>query len=162
MTIEGVARRAGVAKTTVYRRWPNKGLLVFEAVFTRTETAPLPETGSFAGDLRAMLVRLVEEFSTPEAVATMPGLLADFGSDPELRSLIQQRFLPPARDYWGQILQQAVEGREVREDASLDTTFHTLNGAIFSRIVLAGEQADDSFIDELAHLILVGLVRGAV
>ncbi|MGI9659843.1 MAG: TetR/AcrR family transcriptional regulator [Gaiellaceae bacterium] len=157
LTMEGVARRAGVAKTTVYRRWESKSLLVFEAVFTRTESEPPPNTGTFEGDLRVMIARLVEEFSTPEAVATIPGLLADFGGDPMLRAQIQDRFLPPARDYWAGMLTEAIDRGEVRGDATVDASFHVLNGAVFSRIVLGGEIADQAFADELAELVLSGL-----
>src|SRR5207245_9051815 len=52
MTIEGVAERAGVGKASIYRRWPSKGALAFDAVVdTILSTQPTPDTGSFEGDL---------------------------------------------------------------------------------------------------------------
>jgi hypothetical protein len=109
-----------------------------------------------------MLRRLVEELSNPEAVASVPGLLADFGGDAELRRSIQDRFLPPAREYWVQILERAVARGEVREDADAAVTFHVLNGALFSRVVLAGEEADRDFLEGLARLVLEGLAPGGL
>src|SRR5450759_3508266 len=52
MTIEGVAERAGVGKASIYRRWPSKGALAFDAVVdTILATQPTPDTGSLKGDL---------------------------------------------------------------------------------------------------------------
>ena len=97
------------------------------------------------------------EWREPEAVATIPGLLADFGSDPNLRAQIQELFLPPAREQWAGLLSDAIERGEVRREASVDASFHALNGAVFSRIVLGGEEADERFADELGQLVLSGL-----
>src|SRR2546425_10744327 len=52
LTIEGVADRAGVGKASIYRRWPSKGALAFDAVVgTILATQPTPNTGSLEGDL---------------------------------------------------------------------------------------------------------------
>ncbi len=157
LTIEEIARRAGVAKTTIYRRWENKGLLVYEAIFTRTESAPLPETGSFEGDLRVAVANLVAEFSSPEAAAALPGLLADFGRDTRLRQLIRERFLPPARGYVGAILERARERGEIGEEVSGDVVFEALGGAVFFRTVIVGEPPSERIIDELVELVLNGV-----
>src|SRR6266699_2304041 len=56
MSIEEVAARAGVGKTTIYRRWPSKGLLALDAFVTSfREEQPLPDTGTLRGDLLAAL-----------------------------------------------------------------------------------------------------------
>ena len=54
LTIEGVAERSGVAKTTIYRRWRSKSELVGEALRTLRQDEPPPDTGSFRGDLREL------------------------------------------------------------------------------------------------------------
>lgn len=159
LTIEAVARRAGVAKTTVYRRWQSKGLLVYEAVLTRSEHAPLPEMGSFAADLRVAVANLVVEFSAPEAGAALPGLLADFGADPGLRQMIRERFLPPARAYLAALFARARARAEVREDAPVDIVFDALVGAVFFRTALAGGTLPAGDVDELVALVVRGVRR---
>src|SRR5690349_25172745 len=58
MSIEEVAARAGVGKTTIYRRWPSKGLLALDAfVDSFREEQPLPDTGTLRGDLLSALDR---------------------------------------------------------------------------------------------------------
>lgn len=63
-SIGAVAARAGVGKDTVYRRWSGKAELVFEAVFTTTDDAPIPDTGTLTGDLAVLLESLVDEYRT--------------------------------------------------------------------------------------------------
>ena len=55
VTVDGVAQRAGVGKATIYRRWKSKERLVLDAIGASTEPAPVPDTGSVAGDLRGDL-----------------------------------------------------------------------------------------------------------
>lgn len=54
----------------------------------------------------------------------------------------------------------AIERGEVRADASVEASFHVLNGAVFSRIVLGGEAADDRLVDDVAEPVLSGLEAG--
>src|SRR3712207_1543584 len=55
LSVEDVARRAGVHKTTVYRRWPTRAALVAEATRERSQQViPVPDTGTLAGDLRQL------------------------------------------------------------------------------------------------------------
>lgn len=159
LAVEAVARRAGVAKTTIYRRWESKGLLVYDAVFTQTERASLPESGRLEGDLRVAVANVVVEFSAPEAVAALPGLLADFGSDPRLRQLIRERFLPPARAYLAAIFERARERDEVSEQAPVQLVFEALLGAVFLRAVLAEEPLSEELVDQLVALVLEGVSR---
>ncbi|WP_234293539.1 TetR/AcrR family transcriptional regulator, partial [Nocardia jinanensis] len=58
LTVEAIAARAGVGKQTIYRWWPSKGAVVFEAMLesdTGPEGLALPDTGDIATDLRALL-----------------------------------------------------------------------------------------------------------
>src|SRR5215475_3487601 len=71
VSIEGVAARAGVAKTTIYRRWPSKAELVFEVAIHRSRLGPAPDTGTLVGDLAAVAVIIVRSLSRPVAAAAM-------------------------------------------------------------------------------------------
>ena len=160
VSIEAIARRAGVARATIYRRWDNKALLVYEAVFTRTETAPLPDTGELRDDLRAVVGNLLAEFAAPEAVAALPGLLADFDAEERVRRAIREQFLPRAREYLGAVLERARDRGELDEDAPLDVVFDALAGAVFFRGSLAGEPLDDGLADRLVALTVRGVAAG--
>jgi AcrR family transcriptional regulator len=90
LTIEDVAARSGVAKTTIYRHWPSRGPLVIDAVRSCWSHLPTPDTG----DLRTDLVRLFEGMVRVDlsslAGRIMPSLLSCAGRDPELDRLTRE------------------------------------------------------------------------
>src|SRR5580698_10507041 len=60
VSIDEVSRRSGVAKTTIYRHWPTRSDLVIDACSQLTMKQDVPDTGSFAGDLTALLTNLAK------------------------------------------------------------------------------------------------------
>src|SRR5207245_8659067 len=76
MSIEGVARRAGVGKASIYRRWPSKGALAFDAVAdTILATQRTPDTGSLEGDLREVAENWVRGSNNPRGGRTVAHLI---------------------------------------------------------------------------------------
>src|SRR5256886_10964896 len=85
MTIEGVADRAGVGKASIYRRWPSKGALAFDAVVdTILSTQPTPDTGSLEGDLLQVARTWIGGARGRRGGRTVAGLIAEVQSDPDL------------------------------------------------------------------------------
>src|SRR5260370_31628953 len=98
MSIEEVAARAGVGKTTIYRRWPSKGLLALDAfVASFREQQPLPDTGTLRGDLTAALRAWVRAVTQTPMGSMLTGLIAEAQHDPELRGAWRGRVLQPPR-----------------------------------------------------------------
>jgi AcrR family transcriptional regulator len=159
LTIEGVAARAGVAKPTIYRRWPVKGALVSEACFGKTKAMPMPDTGDVAGDLRIIVGWGVDEFMAPEARAALPGMVAELRSDSEVRRLFQERVLEPEYARVRQVLERARDRGELRTDVDLELLMDVLVGTVFARAVLLDHPLDDRLVDELVELALSGAVR---
>ncbi|MCB5164424.1 TetR/AcrR family transcriptional regulator [Streptomyces bambusae] len=156
-SIGAVAGRAGVGKDTVYRRWSGKPELVFEAVFTTTERAPVPDTGTLAGDLAALVRGLVEEFRAPAAAAALPGLLADFAADPVLSGRIRGDFLAPAKERLLIVFERAVLRGETAPDTPVDLVLDTLAGAVLFHVGLIGEQPDGQLAEKLAAIVTKGV-----
>src|SRR6516165_7690879 len=99
LTMGEVARRAGVGKDSLYRRWSSKAALVHEVVFERYPSGygRAPATGSLRGDVEALAVMLQEANTTPEATAAIPGLLAELGRDPVSAARLRDQFYRPMR-----------------------------------------------------------------
>ena len=77
LSFEAVAARAGVHKTTVYRRWPERPTLVLDALLELSErTVPLPDSGSLRGDLIALAKAIAANLSSPEVAAVLRALIA--------------------------------------------------------------------------------------
>ncbi|WP_308377466.1 TetR/AcrR family transcriptional regulator [Streptomyces sp. ISL-99] len=156
-SIGGVAARAGVGKDTIYRRWSGKPELVYEAVFTQTESAPVPNTGSLADDLTALLEALLQEFTAPAAAAALPGLLADFAAQPDLQADIRSRFLAPAKAGLVELFERAVRRGETDASVPVDLVLDTLAGAVFFHVGLLGEPAGPRLATQLAAIVGQGI-----
>src|SRR5262249_19597962 len=104
LSVERVAARAGVAKTTIYRRWPSKAELVFAAAIHPPERGDPPDTGTLAGDLRHVAWYIVEALATRAAVEALPGLMSDMAHHPDLAGAIRGRFLAAERHWFATIV----------------------------------------------------------
>lgn len=137
-SVQEIARRAGVGKDTLYRRWSGKAELAYEALFARAEAAPPPDTGTLAGDLTELAERLHEEFSDEVAREAFFGLLADFSADEQLRQRIRSAFIEPAREVMTVVVEQAVARGELRPDVDPLLLLDIVAGTVFWRVGILG------------------------
>lgn len=86
-----------MGKQTLYRRWPRKPLLVFDACLGGADAvaAMLPDTGSLAGDLDAVAATQTQVYAADGVRELVRGLVADCVADPALLTELRQRFLAP-------------------------------------------------------------------
>lgn len=159
VSIQAIARKAGVGKTTIYRRWSSKALLVLEALLARSAGLTVPDLGSIEADLRALLHVLAVELDNPLLRKTIPGLLADFFADPELQTLVRQRFIFTTREALSVMFERAQTRGEIRFVPQTPATLAALVGAVVFRSVLSGLPLDNDFLEELLTILLHGLAK---
>jgi AcrR family transcriptional regulator len=159
LTIEAVAARAAVGKTTVYRRWPSKELLVADALSTvNDELPPMPEDGSVRDRIVAVLehirVRGPETFSG----RVMPRMVAYARSHPELYALYTERVLEPRRERFRHLLREGVASGELRGDLDIDVAVTCFVAPmIYTSLVLgSGSQAPEGISQRVTDLVLDG------
>ena len=151
MTIEGVAAAAGVAKTTIYRRYADKAELVAAAVAMVREVETAPDTG----DARRDFVDLVRRF---QALMEGPGrtmlatLLAEEHHAPELLARFRELLIGPSRDRGRVVVERAKRRGAIRADVDAEAVMDMLAGSYFTRR-LAGvpvtEDTPEQLVDEL-------------
>ncbi|MCP2318054.1 transcriptional regulator, TetR family [Nocardia amikacinitolerans] len=156
-SVTAIASRAGVGKDAIYRRWSGKPELVYEALFTTVDTGPVPDTGTLGGDVTAVTAALIAEFSTPAAVAALPGLLADFAADPQLRSRVRTAFLAPAKARMVEIFDRARGRGELDGEVDVELVLDTLAGAVFFHLGLLGEPVTETLVDRLGRIVTAGI-----
>lgn len=156
LTIASVAARAGVGKPSIYRRWSNKGLLVWEAVVGKTTSAPLPDTGSVKEDLRTVLAWGFEMVAAPEARAALPGMLTDFRANPQLEQMVREQLLEPEYARIRSVLERAVGRGELRADVDLNLIMDAMIGMLLGCAVLFVRPIDAQLVEGLADLFLEG------
>ncbi len=147
LTIDEVAKRSGVAKTTIYRHWPERTDLVVDACLRMTDgdEAP-PDTGSFDGDVRAILMELAELLSTARWASILPSIVDAAERDPkiaELHSTLQRWHAAPLRA----ALHRAAERGEIPSGTDHSATVAALRGPLYFRRWYSREPLDAAFVD---------------
>jgi len=117
VTIEAIAAKAGVAKTTIYRWWPSKAAILldlFDAI--GDERISDPATGDFAADLKASLNSLLELMSGPIAGESAAGMFAEVQSDPVMTVEVCAHFSEFGAIVLNQIVDRGIVGGHLRGD----------------------------------------------
>lgn len=151
--IEDVADLAGVAKTTVYRRWPTKASLVMEAMRSVHGAVEVPDTGTLRGDLRALLGDLARGMNGTAKRALARALLAA-GPEPEMKAELAA-FRRERLARWRVILERGVKRGELPRSVDVALVTELLTSPLALR-VLRGESIDAKGIDALVDLVLTG------
>jgi AcrR family transcriptional regulator len=160
MSIEEVAARAGVGKTTIYRRWPSKGLLALDAfVDSFRQEQPLPDTGTLRGDLLSALHAWVRAVTQTAMGPMLTGLIAEAQHDPELRGAWRDRVLEPLRMQHRIMLDRAVARGEIAASVDRDVVLDLFFGAAEHRLLLGHLPMTGEFIAEVVDTILTGVAR---
>ncbi|WP_330229242.1 TetR/AcrR family transcriptional regulator [Nocardia sp. NBC_00508] len=129
--IEAIAARAGVGKQTIYRWWPSKGAVVFDAML-ESDSGPagpaLPDTGDVEADLRELLRGSIAAMTDPGFESFLRAMYVEIQQDPELGAAYRERLLLPQRSAIADRLAAAVDAGELRADLDLDFAVDLLLG----------------------------------
>jgi AcrR family transcriptional regulator len=116
LTIEGVALRSGVAKTSIYRRWPSKAEMVFDLILHSSAELPaMDDRGSLTGDIEALSARIVALVAGPLGRGIFPGLICDAAGDRALMQRFQATFVADGRNQIAQVLERSVRRGDVTD-----------------------------------------------
>ena len=152
LTMEAIARRAGVSKETLYRWWHSKIEVVLDAMVDRgQQTVPLPDTGTLAGDLRAFLHATADSLDLGTA-RLLQSLAAAAAADEDTAIAIRDRFLAARRAALGQLLQRAAGRGEIdpgRAGLALDFVY----GSLWYRLIFRVGPVDHQWADDVAAAI---------
>jgi AcrR family transcriptional regulator len=173
-TVERIAAAAGVAKSTVYRRWPSKGELIVDCLLDAIGPAPLKsttdtkdtedtqgtpgtpdtqDTESNRAELMASAIRwIAAKIGEPGVGDAFAGVFSDAVSDPALRLILSERFQDPYRI----ALQEALGEPESRVLFFIDVVI----GTLLHRMGMTGEPMARTDVDALAALVLPHFTNG--
>ncbi len=155
-SIDAVAARSGVAKTTIYRQWDNQQALVLDAFATLLDPPPTPETGTLRGDLRELVRGLAQALTVSPAAALMPALIDAAERDPAFADLHHQE---AARRHQAArtALTRGVNRGELPPGIDPADVIDLLTGPIFYRRYVSGDAVDEDFADLVVDHVLRGL-----
>jgi AcrR family transcriptional regulator len=156
LTVEGVAERSGVAKTTIYRRWRSKEDLALAALLEviQEEPKPVRHVGGTQAALSAYLGRLIDNLNSKLYGRIVRGLISDLGIDLELARGFRERVLARRVAVVRELLQRGIERRELRRDVDLEIAVDLLLGPIYYRLLISGEPLTSAFVDRLVRALM--------
>lgn len=154
LTIEGVARTAGVGKATVYRWWQSKGDLVAEALVTRMDVNPVPDLGNTREELITGLAGTLRNYGRSVDGLQVTALATDLSTDPVLIEAFRRRFLKPRRAEISQVLQRGIDRGDLSPDIDDGLIQDIFAGTIFYRRLMSGLPLDESLVVELVDIVL--------
>lgn len=159
LTVDDVATRAGVHKTTVYRRWPTKAVLATDAVEEHSaEAVPVPDTGSLLTDLQALARSVVANISSESGKRRATSMIVAASSSDDLATGLHEFWNHRIRTTAG-IIERAIERGEVPAETDANLMIETVIGPLWIRLILTAEPLTDAIADQVAALVAAGLTR---
>lgn len=155
LNIEAVARRAGVGKHTIYRRWPSIAALLFDALsLVWVSDLDYRSTGSVRADLREQFLRSSQALSTPPIGPVYRSVIAEAQADPALRAALHKQFLATVEQRTLSRITQAQRSGELVADVDLEYAAEVLSGTLYYRWLLTPRPVDEHAVDQLLDMFM--------
>ncbi|MEU9309729.1 TetR/AcrR family transcriptional regulator [Streptomyces sp. NPDC048256] len=156
-TIEAVAERAGVSKTTIYKWWPSKGALALDGYFHAVESVlAFPESDDVEADLTAQLRAFVRILTETPAGRVIAELIGQAQTDPELSAALLERYSGPRRELAVRRMRRAQAEGQLRTDVDPEVLVDQLWGACYHRLLMPSLPVTEEF----ATSLIANLLRG--
>lgn len=160
MSMDDVARRAGVSKATIYRWWPSKERLALDALaseWAATPPAAERDTGSLRGDLLARFRPWVRQLNRKPFARVVAGLVAEAQTSPEFAKLYRELFVQPRRDSTRELLIRARERGEIAVNTNFDVTLDLLYGPIYHRLLHGHAPLSERFAEDVVDAVIAAI-----
>ena len=156
LTVEAVAARSGVAKTTIYRRWRDKWELALDAVMI--DMLPRFANPVDVGDTRKELITFVDSvtklWASPPYGPAMQGLISQIATEPQLAREYRERVVEPRREQLRPVIERGIARGDLRPGTDVRLVHELLVGPILYRLLLSGPPLDRKLTTSLADAVL--------
>lgn len=153
VSVDEITRRSGVAKTTIYRHWPTRGDLLRDACSSIGTPLEVPDTGSFEGDVMALMTSLAHLLLSARWTSVLPSVIDAAERDPDVAAMysrLQEGYSAPLRF----IIQRAIRSGELPKTANSALLVAALTGPLFYRRWFSREPLTSAFAKQIVRLVL--------
>ena len=158
LSIDAVAKRAGVGKAAIYRRWRSKlDITVALASAVAVAAIDVPDTGSLRGDIRQYLSNASDALTHPLAQHIVPDLLAEATRNPALADALLDNVRIPRRAKGAILFRRAMERGELPADSDLEMCMDILAGPLYWRLAVVRTPTSDDYLDRLTDMVMAAL-----
>lgn len=157
MSIEAIANRAGVGKTTIYRRYAGKEELVAAAIESIREEVVIADTGSLWGDLDAIIENAAQTTLSPLGRQAVAMIITSASTNSQFAQLYWKTYLQPRRRAFSVVIDRAKARNEVKNDLDPGLVFDVMSGTmLYARIFQPTSESWKAHVRRALRLLLEG------
>jgi AcrR family transcriptional regulator len=158
VTMEAIAARAQVSRSTIYKWWPSRAHVILESFFNRSRhTMAVDENASLQEVLTSQVTSLTRLFRDTDAGPLMADLMAASQADPDIRAALDEQWLRPRRQIGASLLQAGIERGELDAGTDIAAAVDQIFAPVYYRLLLGHEPLHDSLAATLVRQVLDGL-----
>lgn len=156
-SMESIAARAGVAKTTLYRRWPNTTELALAAMRTFESDQDVPPPGTVRDTLIWLVRRMGRKWGDPRYGAMMRRVAADGSAQPQLYRECRDRLIGPHIERTNAVLARGIAEGMIRPGTDIEWLRGLLVSPIMAAALTLRERVPDAEIERTIDTVLRGV-----
>jgi AcrR family transcriptional regulator len=158
VSIEAVAGRAGVGKTTIYRRWPHKEALIIDALAALKEPIPVLRGESASEDLRVVARAFMTDKTDRKRLDCYWSIMSGADKYPQLMARFVREIIEPRREVMREVLRRGIAAGQLRADLDVEVTLWLIMGAVAQRSrALGTAPIPGDFADRVVDAVLSGI-----
>lgn len=155
VTMEAVAAAAGTSKPVLYRRWPDRAALLRDTLVPMAMAAiPHTDTGSYRGDMLAILHGWADFFRSPQGVIA-PAIVGAMPHDPELASAFREGVIAWRKAAMAETIARGVDRGELRADVPVEILRELGQALLWHRFLVTGDEITDDLIEHIVDHVLL-------
>ena len=161
MSIEAIASRAGVGKTTIYRRYTSKEELVADAIESLRDDLAIPDTGSFWGDMDILINNATKKIHSPRGRQTLALIISTASSNPQFAEVYWTKYTKLRREAFSKVLERAKSRGEIHKDADVDLIIDLVSGSLYYALIFKPTtEPVEAYMRRTMNLLLKGIGNG--
>jgi AcrR family transcriptional regulator len=153
VSVDEISRRSGVAKTTIYRHWPNRTDLLRDACSTISTRQVVPDTGSLEGDVTVLMLHLSKLLRTARWTSVLPSIIDAAERDPAIARMHAQLQLGHSAPFQA-VIERAVQRGDLPKKVDPAGLVGALIGPLFYRRWFSRELLTEAFVREIVRRVI--------
>ena len=158
MSIEAISTRAGVGKTTIYRRYSSKEELVADAIESIRQDVVIPNTGNLWSDLDLLIENAAQITLSPLGRQSVAMIISSAASDSQFAQIYWTKYLQPRREAFAVVIERAKTRNEIQTDLDSGLVFDSMSGIMLYALIF--QPANESWTERVRRALRL-LLQGS-
>ncbi|MDJ0572777.1 MAG: TetR/AcrR family transcriptional regulator [Pleurocapsa sp. MO_192.B19] len=157
MSIEAISARAGVGKTTIYRRYSSKEELVADAIESIRQDVVIPDTGNLWSDIDELIENAAQISLSPLGRQTVAMIISSASSNSQFAQIYWTKYLQPRREAFAVVIERAKMRNEMQTDLDSGLIFDSMSGIMLYALIFPPQtESWSEYVRRALHLLFQG------